>query len=262
MVSFSIVFLVLACDGFSEKNFAAKPPTIRIITYNIHSGKGMDGKFDMARIANIIRAENPDIVCFQEITRNMPYNRFTDMPHEMSILLKMKVVFAGNLNFGPFQFGNATLTRLKVKRHKNIELPVSFLKEPRGCLQTVFELPNGSVTVLNTHLGLSEKDRKKQVQAILMELGSGPVVLVGDFNEKPGGRNIKLLTGKFSDAASAFPEPTYPTDQPLERIDYIFHSADVAFTRIQVIDNENVKSASDHIPLVGDFQLIKNGVEN
>ncbi len=38
--------------------------SIRIMSYNIHAGIGMDSKLDIERLADIINNYNPDIVAF------------------------------------------------------------------------------------------------------------------------------------------------------------------------------------------------------
>jgi len=45
--------------------------TIRIMTYNIHHGAGIDGKVDIDRIAKVIARENADIVALQEVDRGV-----------------------------------------------------------------------------------------------------------------------------------------------------------------------------------------------
>lgn len=49
-----------------------KPPRpLRLATYNIHSGVGTDGRYDLARIGQVLARRQPDIVCLQEVERNV-----------------------------------------------------------------------------------------------------------------------------------------------------------------------------------------------
>jgi len=43
---------------------------VRILSYNIHSGVGNDGIYDLARIAGVIRRSEADIACLQEVEFN------------------------------------------------------------------------------------------------------------------------------------------------------------------------------------------------
>ena len=40
---------------------------VRILTYNIHSGVGTDGVYDLERVAGVIRRASADIACLQEV---------------------------------------------------------------------------------------------------------------------------------------------------------------------------------------------------
>ena len=49
---------------------AAEPLTIRVLSYNIHHGEGVDGVLDLARIGGVIKSVKPDLVALQEVDRN------------------------------------------------------------------------------------------------------------------------------------------------------------------------------------------------
>ena len=43
---------------------------LTVVTYNVHSGVGTDGRYSLERIAHLVQGEHPDLVCFQEIEVN------------------------------------------------------------------------------------------------------------------------------------------------------------------------------------------------
>jgi sn-glycerol 3-phosphate transport system permease protein len=43
-----------------------------VLTWNIQAGLGCDGVTDLGRIADTIRARDPDIICLQEVAQNVP----------------------------------------------------------------------------------------------------------------------------------------------------------------------------------------------
>ena len=46
----------------------ADPPSqVRVLTYNIRHGQGMDGRVDLSRVADVIRRLEPDVVALQEV---------------------------------------------------------------------------------------------------------------------------------------------------------------------------------------------------
>ena len=50
-----------------QKEGATEPGRIRVLSYNIRHGEGMDGKIDLNRIASTINSVSPDIVSLQEV---------------------------------------------------------------------------------------------------------------------------------------------------------------------------------------------------
>ena len=45
---------------------------MRLLTYNIHKGiGGRDRRYSLERIIDVIEAENPDLICLQEVDRHV-----------------------------------------------------------------------------------------------------------------------------------------------------------------------------------------------
>lgn len=44
---------------------------LRVLTYNIHSGVGIDGRYDLERLGRVVRRSCADIVCLQEVESNL-----------------------------------------------------------------------------------------------------------------------------------------------------------------------------------------------
>ena len=59
---------VARCGGDAPRETKpTAPDTIRVLTYNIHHGEGMDDLLDLERIAALIREVTPDLVALQEV---------------------------------------------------------------------------------------------------------------------------------------------------------------------------------------------------
>ena len=43
------------------------PMMLRVLTYNIHHGEGTDGRFDLPRLAGVMKSVQPDLVALQEV---------------------------------------------------------------------------------------------------------------------------------------------------------------------------------------------------
>src|SRR6187401_3225015 len=73
---------------------SASVRSIKVLTYNIHHGRGTDGKYSLERIASVIAAQDPDIVALQEVEKFRTRTAHDDQPEHLAELLGMKHVFA------------------------------------------------------------------------------------------------------------------------------------------------------------------------
>ena len=239
--------LLLSCSGM----LSAESNPLVIITYNIHHGQGTDNMIDLERIASIIRGLNPDIVCLQEVDRNLPRTDHVDMPRVFAEKLGMNVVFEPNYQFDGGDYGNATFTRLPIVKSRNVVLPNPVSAEPRGCLIVTVEWQNKQIDVMNTHLGLNGQERLAQAEAIIAELSDCPVILTGDMNENATAPGMKILSkhlGDSFDATTATTRATIPADAPIRRIDYIFLSKHWKALSSLITHDDVTRVASDHLP--------------
>src|SRR5215470_13997983 len=97
-----IFTLVLFCSGVSP---ATAKRTLRVMTYNIHVGVGMDKKLDLQRIADVINKERPDLVGLQEVDRGVKRTEGKDEIAELAAMTRMDYAFAPNLDFQGGKYG-------------------------------------------------------------------------------------------------------------------------------------------------------------
>ena len=166
---------------------------LRVLTYNVHHAEGTDGKLDLDRIVEVIRAADADVVCLQEVDQNLSRTERMDMPALFREKLDMAGVFGANYHFDGGHYGNLTLSRYPIVFSENIALPNPFDKEPRGCLRIDIRISEGSdgdartiVTVYNTHLGLNGEERQQQAGHIVsLAPLTKHIIVAGDFNRGP-----------------------------------------------------------------------------
>ena len=92
--------------------------TLRIMTYNIHVGVGMDKKLDLHRIADVINHEKPDLVGLQEVDRGVKRTEGKDEIAELAQMTRMDYAFAHNLDFQGGQYGVAILSRSAIRKKR------------------------------------------------------------------------------------------------------------------------------------------------
>jgi endonuclease/exonuclease/phosphatase family metal-dependent hydrolase len=66
---------------------------VLLATYNIHYGVGADGRYDVARVADVLA--DADIACLQEVVRGWPQNGYADQTAEIGRKLNRYYRFHG-----------------------------------------------------------------------------------------------------------------------------------------------------------------------
>lgn len=234
--------------------------TIRVMTYNIHVGVGMDKKLDLERVADVIENEHPDLVGLQEVDRGVKRTELRDEILELAKLTGMDFAFAHNLDYQGGQYGVAILSRLPIKRIDHRKYENLREAERRGMIRVEVELAGRTINFVTTHLDYQFDDgRLFETEQMLKFLAGikGPLIVVGDFNDAPSGNAYKLMLGRFDDAwaggANKDEGLSYPADKPVKRIDYVFtRRADRLKAKKAWLVNT---LASDHLPVVADIEL-------
>ena len=241
----------------------------RIVTYNVHRCVGNDRRLDVARIAEVLARLEPDIVALQELDVGRARTGGVDQAHEIARRLDMAWHFHPALKVEEELYGDAILTTLPERLIQAGPLPGHPLVprlEPRGALWVEADLEGRTVQVINTHLGLVPKEQ--QIQAIHLAGPSwlehprfvGPRILLGDFNATASSVVYRTLLGRLSPARSLSPlkspTSTFPSQLPVLRIDHLFVSPEIRVTNVTAPYDPLTRAASDHLPLVMDFELI------
>lgn len=237
--------------------------TIRVMTYNIHVGVGMDKKLDLPRIAKVINDQKAELVGLQEVDRGVDRTQRIDEIAELAKLTKMDYAFAFNLKYQGGQYGVAILSKHPIlatdhRLYKNLREA-----ERRGFIRAEVRIGGQVVNFVTTHLDYQYEDGRVFETGQLLE-GlkdvKGPLILVGDFNDVPSGGAYKLVRHSFDDAwASSQPGAeglSYPADKPAKRIDYILTRASdgIKTKRAWIVET----LASDHVPVVADLDLARH----
>ena len=240
---------------------------VRLVTFNVHHGVGVDGRHDLGRLTRLLAATDADLICLQEVDRRFGVrSEHADQAAELAAALDRELAFAASLQAaGGGQYGNALLSRLPVLDSRVHPLPGS--GEPRTALRAVVGVPGGALTVLTTHLAnRSRADRAAQA-AELAELAGAEGIVVGDLNADAGAPELAALRARLTDAWTAAPARgdqsrrlslhrgqgcTHPVRRPRVRIDQVWVPAGVTVTAARVLDGSAV---SDHHPLQVDLSV-------
>jgi len=238
---------------------------LRVATFNIHHGVGLDGVLDLARIAATVERTGAEVVGLQEVDRHWSErSNFVDQATWLAEQLDMHLAFGANLDLDPpapgaprRQFGTAILSAYKIRTTTNTLLPRPLGGEQRGLLEGQIKVRGIPVRVFNTHLQHdSQVERLAQVGRIRQVLATAneSVVLLGDLNATPDTPEIGGLTDLLIDAwvtAGVGDGFTFDAATPQARIDYVMSSGNVVARTAAVVTTD----AADHLPVVADLAL-------
>ena len=230
----SISFLLLLFP-ISFSSLAQEPPTekgqiIRVLSYNILHGATTTGQHDLNQVARVINQINPDIIALQEVDFRTNRSNKRDIATELAVKTGMVPAFAKAVDYDGGEYGQAILSRWTFAKTGKIALPGQPEKEPRIAIEAVIPLPSGdTIRFVGTHLDhvKDDKDRRLQAEELnkLLVSNAYPVILAGDLNDVPGSAPINKLQSKWGAAFNIEnPEPTFPSQAPKVKIDYVMFS--------------------------------------
>jgi endonuclease/exonuclease/phosphatase family metal-dependent hydrolase len=241
---------------------------LRVMTYNIRAGRGIDDRIDLGRTAGVIASFEPDVVALQEVDCGQPRSGAVDQASELGTRLGMEPSFAACLEHGSGRTGIATLTRLPLVATEQVELPYragARRSEPRRALLTrlAWNQAAGSAErreshdqagvfeVVNTHLSVRRGERPAQVEAIACALGTRPLVIAGDFNCTARSGAFRALCCGLRPAAPR--ARSWPSRFPIVQIDHILYRGRLQVVTAGAWKAGEARRASDHLPVVAEF---------
>jgi len=246
---------------------------LTLATYNIHRAIGMDRRFRPERVIRILDDHRPDIVLLQEVDEGAPRSRELNLAKEIAGALGLDYFALGhNVSLRKGWYGNATLSRFPILRERNIDLTIGRRKR-RGCQHTTIqvEIQAGhphSLEVFNLHLGLSARERQRQAGLLarsheMSELSSEVAcILGGDFNDWRSLLRAYMIEGLgfgcASDKSTRYGPraiKTYPAISPRGGLDRIYYRGSVTLLSAYRCRHRIAKMASDHLPLIAEFEL-------
>ena len=236
--------------------FSANSQTIKVMSYNIKSGFGMDNQQDFSRQANVIKQMKPDVVAIQEIDSVTTRSNGKYVLGELAVRTGLYPSYAPAINYAGGKYGIGILSKKEPLRIIHTFLPGR--EEQRALIIAEFD----KYVFCCTHLSLTQADRIASVEKIIRTLkefnSNKPVFIAGDFNSGPDSSEIQVFEKYFS-ILNDVSTPTWPSDKPTETIDYIMKLKDspksVKVKKTLVL-NEPV--ASDHRPVFIKVKIVDN----
>jgi endonuclease/exonuclease/phosphatase family metal-dependent hydrolase len=220
---------------------------IRVATWNIHSGVGVDGRFAPERILRVIDALDADVLAPQEVGTARPG---FDLPAWLGEAAVGELHFRATCQTRHGAFGNALLSRIPLLSAACVPLDAG-AREPRNAIDARLEHQGHRLRLIATHLGLARAEQHAQLAQLASLAVATPgeaLVLLGDFNIWRASRLAHLA------AAQRAPR-TFPSPLPVVALDRILVAPAAACLHLRPHRSRTARVASDHLPLVAEIAL-------
>jgi endonuclease/exonuclease/phosphatase family metal-dependent hydrolase len=238
---------------------------LTLLTYNIHSGVGMDRRYDLGRIRRVLHDERPDIAALQELECGSPRTAHDDQSTLLAADLALTSSYCATRPAGSGSFGLGVLSAFPVVHQQHYDLSYRTSREPRYCLRVDLQIAPGAVLhVFNCHLGLGARERafqRRQMASDAILLSTDlrhPVILMGDFNDRPVPVVNRTLRKHFTDAFTASGRrwgPTFKAGPIPLRLDHIYLNGAIRVLECRVRNDALTRIASDHRPVIASVEV-------
>lgn len=237
---------------------------LKIMTYNIRHGVGMDTILDLSRAAEIIIAQAPDLCGLQEIDN---YCLRSDSVGQTEFLAQKSLMtgtFSQFMAFDGGEYGMATLSAKPLISTKLLRLPDG-IEEPRTSIIHEVELEEDcSLVFVNVHLDWIESDqgissRLDQAKVLMQYVDSinKPVIITGDFNCTPDSPTMTYFYEQgFEFVEKGADNLSFQGDPKVELDHVIIRSTSGVKIKTKSISLLEEPMASDHRPLIAEFEIV------
>lgn len=232
---------------------ATSAQKVKLMSYNIRNGIGMDEKVDYNRAADVIKRCDADFVALQEIDSVTGRSKGIDVVKKIAELTNMNSSYSKAIDYNGGAYGVGMLSKetpIKITR-----LPLPGAEEPRTILIAEFD----NLIFCATHLSLTPKDQLKSLRIFdsIAKNTEKPIILAGDFNFKPKSEQFKRLSESFIVLTDAT-QMTFPANKPNICIDYIVLGKNDRYTvEVQKTEVVDAPLESDHRPIMTEIVIEK-----
>ena len=223
---------------------------IKVASYNIHKGIGLDRRRNPERVIEVLREIDADVIALQEADRRfgtracvLPFHMLDEHSDWKPIPVSLSALSMG-------WHGNVVLVRKSATIVDSTAIHLPSL-EPRGAVMADVETGGGMLRVVGMHLDLSGLWRRRQAAAVMAHVDActarQPTVLMGDLNEWSAGAGCLRDFGRdygFADTGASF-----HSRRAIARLDRIMTSRDLRVTDCCVHTSAEARKASDHLPI-------------
>lgn len=239
---------------------------INCVSYNIHSCRNRKFEPALPEIVETLKNLKCQIIALQEVDMGCSRTNFENQIDIFAKKLNMQPRFHALVDWqkqltkadyvGKYGLGFLLDQEVEVLEEIKLELPIPNVSyETRGIYILRVKYKNQSISLLNTHLGVSRKEKKIQFKFLTkclkkeIEVNS-KCILFGDFNSPVRfGHFKKTISNLIECRPKSKPKATFPSHFPVFQLDRIFVSQGFNVLESRIVSNSLSKRASDHLPI-------------
>ena len=247
--------------------------TYKLLTYNIRYDNRFDGQNRFTNrlpiIFETLNELDPDIICFQEVTRRM---------FEKLEPLLLKYNYTGEYR-DETKAGEANFILTKKDKFELLESKTLWLSPnpdvpgsrypgdqsnlPRVITKARYKTSDNKViNIFNTHFDYLGKQSRlnsaNQIIDYIKKITDEPLILTGDFNDYPTSEPIKIISNHLNDLTINIPVSFHEFNKNRTgvKIDYIFINHLVNSGDGKIVEyHDQSKFLSDHHPILISFNI-------
>ncbi|HVT98929.1 MAG TPA: endonuclease/exonuclease/phosphatase family protein [Acidobacteriaceae bacterium] len=248
----------------SRANHPHTADRLRVVTYNVHKCRGLDGRVLPHRILRVLEEIDADVIALQEVVCREEKSAERHQARYLAERLGLFCELGENRRHRGGAYGNVLLSRYPILHARNHDISVPG-RERRGCLHVELQPENSAVLhIFNLHLGTALYERRMQARQMFGERLfpgaelSGNKIVLGDFNEWTRGLPSRLFNLHFESAHSymdAHRTRTFPGVLPMLPLDHIYFDRELQLDHVRIHRTPAALMASDHLPVVAEFTL-------
>ena len=260
----TLLFIPLLLSGsWSLITYRVDPQpsgSLTVMTYNIHEAINVNNQLDLHGILVTIQQADPDVLVLQEVDTGVIMSGGTDQARWLAQHLNMYLAPVTSTDH--IWQSDVILSKYPILGYDSIVLQSP--SEDDTLLRADIEIAGQEVSVYAVHFSaFSSADRRIQADAAIPWITSTPGLKIwaGDFNVDAYGTDptdqgiyadiTSLFNDSFTVAVSQTGDQTWPSTEPVERIDYVFVTPTITVLSHAV----PTSLASDHLPVVVQLQL-------
>jgi endonuclease/exonuclease/phosphatase family metal-dependent hydrolase len=222
---------------------------LRVLTWNLHGGVGLDGVRDYGRLMNCVASLDVDIAALQEVDGRL-WDEAGTVADAFQHHLGLHGIFAAAIESTDGHYGQMLLSRWAFRSSEIHDISVPTC-EPRRAIVATVQTASGGLRIIATHLGLKVRERRIQAERLHEILGRSqmPTILLGDFNDWSRFQATRGLLERMLPSYTR--HRTFPSRSPLFALDRIYYQPAGLLRSSRVV--KGARMLSDHLPLVADL---------